>query len=78
MNSESRFKKIAVLESEVQARFLEESLKTENIPHIMKSYHENAFDGLFSLQKGWGHVEAPEQYKKRILSIIQEGQSDEQ
>lgn len=78
MNSESRFKKIAVMDNEVQARFLEESLKAENIPHIMKSYHETAFDGLFSLQKGWGHVEAPEQYREHILNIIKEGQTDEQ
>ena len=64
-------KKIAVLDNIVQAQMLESLLKERNIPHVMKTYHDSAYDGLFQGQKGWGHVEAPEKYKAEILAILE-------
>jgi hypothetical protein len=72
--NQNKFVKVAVLDSEVQARLLDSRLEEEDIPHILRSYQEAAFDGVFALHKGWGHIEAPEQYKQRVLEIINETQ----
>jgi hypothetical protein len=62
--------KIIVLENEVQARILESVLKEQGIPHVIRSYHDSAYDGLFQVSKGWGCVEAPKKFKSRILDIL--------
>lgn len=64
------YKKIAVLENAIQAQLLDDILNQRNIPHMMRSYYDSAYNGLFQLSKGWGHVEAPEKYKGEILEII--------
>ena len=64
------FKKLAVLENEVEAGLLESVLKERGIPHLFVSYHDMAFDGLFQAQKGWGHVSAPASFEKDVLEII--------
>ena len=63
-------KKIAVLDDMVQAQMLESMLKEQDIPHVMKTYHDSAYDGLFQEQKGWGHIEAPAKYESTILSLL--------
>ncbi|MBW1848741.1 MAG: hypothetical protein JRI53_05720 [Deltaproteobacteria bacterium] len=65
-----KYKKIAVLENEIQAQLLDDVLTQQNIPHMMRSYHDSAYDGLFQHSKGWGHVEAPENHEDEILEII--------
>ena len=64
--------KIAVLENEIQARLLEAVLKDRGIPHAMQSYFSVAYDGLFQLVSGWGHVEAPGKYREEILAALQD------
>jgi hypothetical protein len=62
--------KIAILENEIEARLLESILTQRNIPHLMRSYHDTAYDGLFQTQKGWGYVGAPEFYEEEIKEIL--------
>jgi hypothetical protein len=62
--------KIAVLENEVQARILESLLRERGIPHIIRSYHDSAYDGLFQVSRGWGCVEAPGKFKAKILELL--------
>jgi hypothetical protein len=64
--------KIIVLKNEIEANIIATVLKEKNIPHIIMSYHDSAYDGLFQMQKGWGHIEAPPEYKSRILKIYQD------
>ena len=64
------FKKIAVLENEIQARLLDSILTERDIPHRLRSYHDSAYDGIFQTQKGWGIIQAPLQYKDEILAIL--------
>jgi len=64
-----KYKKILLLENAVEAQFLETVLKERGIPYLIRSYSDLAYDGLFQFQKGWGHVEAPEQYKQEIEEI---------
>jgi hypothetical protein len=64
--------KVAVLENEVVADRLDVELNSQGIPHVMVSYHDTALDGLFQTLRGWGHVEAPDEARSRILSILKE------
>ena len=70
--SGSPWEKIAVLEYEVEAEHLGAQLADRNIPHLMRSYHDSALDGLFQLSQGWGHVEAPREFKAAIWSILRD------
>lgn len=63
-------KKIAVLNSMVEARALESLLAEQGVPHVMKSYHDSAYDGLFQGSMGWGHLEAPEEHEEEILNLL--------
>ncbi|MBP1713341.1 MAG: hypothetical protein H6Q42_1544 [Deltaproteobacteria bacterium] len=66
------FKKIAVLDNEIQARLIDSVLTERDIPHRLRSYHDSAYDGIFQTQKGWGIIQAPLQYKEEILSILED------
>jgi len=61
--------KILVLNNEIEAKLLEEILQEKNIPHVFRSYHDSAYDGLWQTQSCWGHIEAPASYKEEILEI---------
>ncbi|UCB44683.1 MAG: hypothetical protein JSV25_10740 [Spirochaetota bacterium] len=66
------FKKIVVLENDIEAGLLDSVLNERGIPHIMRSYHDTALNGIFQAHRGWGHVESTEEYEKEILSIYEE------
>ena len=72
----AKFKKILVLDNEVEARLLDAVLEEQQIPHLMRSYHDRAYDGLWQQQQGWGHVEASEDYKEQILAIYEDLKND--
>ncbi len=63
------YKKMVVLDNEIEAQLMDSILTERNIPHRMKSYHDSAYDGIFQAQKGWGHIEAPLRYKEEIIAI---------
>ena len=67
-----KLEKIALLDSEVQAELVDSVLLERGIPHIMQSYHDSAYDGIFQTHGGWGHVEAPAAYKEEILAVIED------
>ncbi len=62
--------KVAVLDNDFEAQLLESILKERNIPHLLISYYDTAFDGLYQTQKGWGHVRSPEQYSGEIKELL--------
>ena len=61
--------RILMFKNEIEAMLLDEILAEKNIPHLIRSYHDSAYDGLWQTQNGWGHIEAPEEYAGEILSI---------
>jgi len=61
---------IAVLRNEIEAQLLAGELAELDIPHLMKSYYDAAFDGVYQFSKGWGHVEAPSEFRDKILEIL--------
>ena len=70
------YTKIAVLENEIEANLLESVLVERGIPHLMRSYHDTAYDGLFQTQKGWGIVSAPESCHQEISEILADLRKD--
>jgi hypothetical protein len=64
--------KILVFNNEFEAKLLGEILTDKRVPHIIRSYHDSAYDGLWQTQSSWGHVEAPEEYREEILQTYNE------
>ena len=61
--------KILIFRNEIEAMLLNEILTDKEIPHLIRSYHDSAYDGLWQSQSGWGHIEAPEELKEEIIAI---------
>ena len=59
--------KILVFKNEIEAMLLDEILTEKQIPHLIRSYHDSAYDGLWQTQSAWGHIEAPEDYRNEII-----------
>ena len=67
-----KLEKIVVLDNEVQAELVDSVLSERDIPHIMRSYHDSALDGLYQARGGWGHIEAQESSREEILAVVEE------
>jgi hypothetical protein len=65
----TRTVKILVLSNEIEAKLLSGLLSEKSIPHLIRSYHDSVYDGLFQVQSGWGHLEAPEEFRDEITKI---------
>jgi hypothetical protein len=62
-------KRILVLQDVIEAGLLDSLLTERGIPHVMVSYRDSAYDGIYQVSRGWGHVEAPEEYRDHIMAI---------
>ena len=60
--------KILILTNEIEAKLIDGLLNERNIPHLIRSYHDSALNGLFQ-HSGWGDVLAPEEFKEEIIEI---------
>jgi hypothetical protein len=64
--------KILSFENEIEAHLMDEILTDRNIPHMLRSYHDSAYDGLWQTRSVWGHLEAPAEHRDEILRIYDE------
>lgn len=64
--------RILIIKNQVEASLLDEILKERDIPHIIKSYHDLAYDGLWQTPTAWGQLDAPEEFKEEILKLYEE------
>jgi hypothetical protein len=64
--------KILIFKNEIEAMLLDGILTEKKIPHIIRSYHDSALDGLWQTQSTWGHIEASEEDSEEILKIYLE------
>jgi hypothetical protein len=65
-------KKILKLTSEFEALKIKDILDSEGIPHMIRSFHDSAYDGMFQTQYGWGVLIADEKNEEAILKLIKE------
>jgi len=64
--------KILVLNNEIESSLIEQILKEREIPFIIRSFHDSAYDGLWQSQSGWGNLLAPAEFRDEILKIYSE------
>lgn len=64
------FVKIAVIHNMFEAHMLESILNDNHIPHLIRSYYDESYGGLYQMTKGWGAVHAPVEYKEEILEWL--------
>ena len=64
--------RIAALDSGMEAEALRCVLDAAGVPHILRSFHDSAYVGIFQQQKGWGCVMGAEADRARIESILGE------
>ena len=72
MKQEESFKKITVVENKFEADLIAQTLQREDIPFMIRSYHDTAYNGIFIPQKGWGAVMVPEGLEETARTIIAE------
>lgn len=66
------FHKILELKNEIEASLLDAILNDEDIPHLVVSYHDPVYSGIFLPVRGWGHVEAPEAYRDDVIRVYED------
>jgi len=64
-----RVKRIVALQNQVEAMHMAAELERRGIPHVIRSFHDSAYDGLYQMQIGWGAVEADEEHREEIEEI---------
>jgi hypothetical protein len=65
-------KKILSLSNEIEAIRIKELLDNHKIPHVIRSFRDTAYDGLFQHQYGWGVLEADEANEDKILELVKD------
>lgn len=71
-----KFEKIAILEGMIEAQLVCSVLDERHIPHMVRSFHDTAYDGLYQIQQGWGELRAPSAHQAEILEIIESLRSE--
>jgi hypothetical protein len=72
--------KAGIVENRFEGDRISQSLREAEIPFLIKSFLDTAYDGLYVPQKGWGMVLVPEALVKdaeRIISEIKESFKEE-
>jgi hypothetical protein len=64
--------RILVLQNEIEAELLHEILEENNIPHMVRSFHDTAYDGMWQTETCWGFLDADEENKEEILRLYSE------
>lgn len=65
----ARIRQVVKLRNEVEASVMKAELEQRGIPHVIRSFHDSAYDGLYQMQSGWGAVEAAEEHRKEIEEV---------
>ena len=58
------------LDNEFEADGFSAMLADEAIPYTLVSHHSLAYDGLFQMTMGWGHIELPEEYREKAAELF--------
>lgn len=66
---EKEHERVLEFRNEIEARLVTSHLDDEGIPYQLISNHDSAYDGIFQVQMGWGHLLAPAEYAKEIQQI---------
>ena len=70
-------KKILTISSEIEALRIKDILDSNEIPHLIRSFHDTVYDGIFQNQYGWGVLEADEKDETKILDLLKDTMTEE-
>lgn len=76
-----RWIKAGIVESRFEGDRISQSLKEAEIPFLIKSFVDTAYDGLYIPQKGWGAVMVPERFRgeaERVISEVKQSFKEEE
>lgn len=59
------------IDNEFEADVFGALLEAESIPFVVIDHRSMAFDGLFQMTMGWGHLEVPEVYREQAEVLLQ-------
>lgn len=59
------------LDNEFEADVFAALLDEEKIPHAVINHYDLAYDGLFQMTMGWGHIDIPEEYQEKAKTLYQ-------
>jgi hypothetical protein len=65
-----RWVKAGIVENRFEGDRVSQSLKEAEIPFLIKSFLDTAYNGLYVPQKGWGAVMVPEMFREQAESVI--------
>jgi len=65
-------KRVTVLDNRFEADVFSDALSKEGIPHLVRSFEDTAYDGIYVSQKGWGEILVYEEHFERAKEIIEE------
>ena len=64
------FVKVATAENQFEADSIKNALEKEDIPVMVRNFHDTAYNGIFIPQKGWGIILVPREMKDKAAGII--------
>ena len=67
-----RWGKAGIVENRFEGDRIRQALEEAQIPYMIKSYLDTAYDGLYIPQKGWGAVMVPEELREKAERVILE------
>ncbi|HET7839640.1 MAG TPA: hypothetical protein VFL04_07765 [Rectinemataceae bacterium] len=62
--------RIAGLNDLIEATLIDSMLGEQGIPHLVVSHSDAAYDGVFTVTRGWGHLEAAEEDRAAVLELL--------
>ncbi len=66
------FVSVHTIANQFEADILKSALEEENIPVIVRCFHDTAYDGIYIPQKGWGRLMVPARLKEKSESLIKD------
>ncbi len=71
-NESDEFVSVHTLANQFEADVLKNALEGEEIPVIIRCFHDTAYDGIYIPQKGWGRLLVPYNHKEKAEELIRE------
>jgi len=59
------------LHNQSEASLLHGILEEDGVPHMIRSYHDRAYDGLWQMQEGWGYVETAARFAGGVRALLE-------
>jgi hypothetical protein len=72
MEALERWVKAGTVENQFEGDRISQALREAEIPFLIKSFLDTAYDGLYIPQKGWGIVMVSEKHKQEAERLISE------